>query len=330
MKILQYILIALLITPFFAHAQIGIPLADTLEVILNPETPGSFEDIKAKIESYSFDLSRSLVIWSVDGKEKLRGVGERNFTFRTGPTGKEVKLVISITTPEGEKFSKTTTILPGEVDLVWEADSYVPPFYLGKALPTSESDIRVVAIPNMVTKSGVKKQTSDLVYTWKVENSVDRSISGYGKNSITVHNNIVRESVKVEVSVSSLDGTMSAINRITIPITQSELHFYEERPLEGTRYEAVLDLGASLNQAEGSIRAEPYFVSASDYLGGLVENLWSLAGDPALPSPLSQWMITLRKKADSIGEVSISLESRNKKKLLQDARASFDLNYGKK
>ncbi len=63
--------------------------------------------------------------------------------------------------------------------LTWSSDSYVPPDYEGKALPSRGSLIKVAAIP-------VKKLTADpdqLYYRWLLDNEIVYPAQGQGKSS---------------------------------------------------------------------------------------------------------------------------------------------------
>ncbi|MBU1102635.1 hypothetical protein KJ853_03205 [Patescibacteria group bacterium] len=64
--------------------------------------------------------------------------------------------------------------------LSWSSDSYVPLGYEGKALPTQNSGIKVVAVP-------IKKLAADptkLYYRWLIDNEIAGWANGQGKSTL--------------------------------------------------------------------------------------------------------------------------------------------------
>jgi len=60
----------------------------------------------------------------------------------------QINRSISIILDSTHRIDKEIVIEPAQLDILWEStDSYVPPFYEGKALPSIESTIKVVALP---------------------------------------------------------------------------------------------------------------------------------------------------------------------------------------
>jgi hypothetical protein len=116
------------------QAQIPVGLEERLTLNTIPEKPGANQDVYAEIESYAIDLSRSQVTWLINGVIKKQGFGERTFSFKTGPLGSSMNLRVVAISPQGQSIEEEIVIQTSEVDLIWKADSYTPPFYKGKAL----------------------------------------------------------------------------------------------------------------------------------------------------------------------------------------------------
>ena len=49
---------------------------------INPEHPRSNEQVKATVSSASANISKSKVIWTLDGNLGIEGVGKKDFTFK--------------------------------------------------------------------------------------------------------------------------------------------------------------------------------------------------------------------------------------------------------
>lgn len=135
-----------------------------------------------------------------------------------------------------------------DIDLLIEADTYVPSFYKGRAEPTAGSSMRLAAIPSdygPVTK-----------YLWNVNGNLlnvsDQTIT------ITVPSN-VNEMI---VTVSAIDQNGNSIGKTTeyIPVSLPSVSFYEVNPLRGASSIAIAQR-LNLIGEEVSVRAEPYFLN---------------------------------------------------------------------
>lgn len=168
-------------TPFVSFAQTGVE--PTLGIKITPEIPGPFENVTINLTSYSTDLSRALINWSVDGKTSLSGYGRVDFSINSPAVGSQKTINISIVTQTGVSIERTVVIAPQDVDLLWESlDSYVPPFYKGRSLPSREGLIKITAVPSLRNSIGSKLDESDLVYSWSQNYNPIQKFSGYGKS----------------------------------------------------------------------------------------------------------------------------------------------------
>ncbi len=256
-KIFLFISSLLLVAGFFhiAAAQ-GMPQGanDDFFVEFSPENPGANTKVNAQTQSYSFDINRASVSWTLNGK--VSGTG-KSFSFTTGNIGSLTSVGVSILSPAGQRFSKSFFFQAADVDLLWETSSYIPPQYQGKALPISGSKIKITAIP-----WGMEIADSKLIYEWNLNNKNILDQSGTGKKTITITTSDLgndKDVIKLKVSTPSAD--ISAEKTISIKINEPKILFYEESPLEGPLYQKALNGSFSLQNPELSIRAEPYFFS---------------------------------------------------------------------
>jgi hypothetical protein len=125
-------------------------LSSELNVEIIPTYPRPNEMVFVNLALYTDDLNSADISWYQDGKNVLSGKGEVKYSFKAGSVGTETKIEIRIKLLSGASFSKTFTLNPASVDLVWEANSYVPPFYKGKALHPRQGSLKLVAMPEFV------------------------------------------------------------------------------------------------------------------------------------------------------------------------------------
>ena len=79
----QLILILILIiafTGFFAHTYAQVRDTDII-LSVSPENPNPNQNVTATLSSYSIDLDKANISWSVNGQETSMGIGKKSFYF---------------------------------------------------------------------------------------------------------------------------------------------------------------------------------------------------------------------------------------------------------
>ena len=305
-----------------AEAQSG----SDFSVQLSPEFPGPYQTVTAKLVSYSIQLDRAAVSWTLNGKSALSGVGKKEFSFTTGGIGVSSRLTVRVTDIEGT-VSKTITTVPGSVDLLWQAsNAYVPPFYRGKALPAPESAIKIVAMPNLQSGGSALRATS-LVYKWSRNYKAAEDASGYGKNVFSFKNSYLDPEESVEVEVAGMSGIGNAKGRISMAMMPPLVLFYENNPLQGILYEKSLGSSFGMPNNEIRVNAEPYFFSTSDKQANLNYS-WQLNGNSVSGAPDDPSSLILREGGGN-GTAQVALSVGAPKKILQTAGNSFIINFGR-
>src|SRR3990167_990636 len=139
--------------------------ADIL-VSVAPENPSPQETVIITLKSYLANLDSVSISWTVNGKTSAVGVGKKTFSVTAPDAGAEVRVSATIALPDGN-IEKAVVLRPAVMALLWQANNaYVPPFYKGKALPTADSQIKIVALPEI--KSGSQMVSpKNMTYAWK-------------------------------------------------------------------------------------------------------------------------------------------------------------------
>jgi hypothetical protein len=309
----------------FAYAQ-GIPGVGTpFSLSLEPQNPKPGETVSMTIESFSVDLDQSTVTWFVDGKIISSGKGVKAATVTAGGLGTEKNVEVEVDSERGQ-FTQTAAIRPTNLSIVWQAATYVPPFYKGKALESYGAAYKVVAIPEIVDGNGRRVNPKSLVYTWKKNDAIEKDQSGYGRDSfISTQTSFTREGDDIFVEVVSADG-FSTSGGITIVPQTPEIHFYEKSPLYGVLYGNELTDRLNLIHEEVTVSAEPYYFSTKSKLSSVLQYAWTL-NDSSISEFDSKDEITLRKVTGSTGSAEIGLTLTNTAKLLQGADRSLLIRY---
>jgi hypothetical protein len=297
---------------------------------ISPLFPGPNTSVKINIRSMNADLSTSQITWDLNGKTVQKGQAKTDFVFMTGEIGKKITLVITAQEEGGQTIKKTISMIPAAVDLMWEADTYTPPLYRGKALPSTDSNIRVYALPNFVSENGVKIDPKNLNYKWRENSSDAAQFSGFGKQTMTTTGAIPMGKSSISVAVTSSDGSIRAESYLDIPSVSPFIAFYNENPLEGTSYDTGNVTTLDLRGTEATIRAEPFYFSTEDKQNSQTYS-WTLNGSPTTPDSENPQLITLRKESqDIVGKATVGLSIKSLDKLFQEARSTLVVNLGNK
>lgn len=299
-------------------------ILQNLDIKVSPQNPGPDEAITVTIESYISDLDKATFSWSLNGKVVQSGVGKRSLGFVNGPSGKTTNLTVNITTVEGINITKRLSWSPVGLTILWEANTYTPPFYRGKALLAPQAEVRVVALPDSTSGSNALS-ADNFAYVWQKDGSVVTSASGYKKNYFTFPAPMPFGQTNVKVSVSSMDGSVSSEKTISPTLTQPFVLFYEDSPLIGVWYNHAIGNNFTLTQKEFSIKAAPYFFSTVDTNDSAVLKYdWSVNGNPAQNFGQT---ITLRNDAGTQGNSNITLSISGLQKIFQDAVQSLTVHF---
>jgi len=93
----------------------------------SPDTPGPYTLTTVALTSLSQNLAQSIITWSVNGEQTLSGINARRLSFKTLGPGEKTVVQVRATSPDGKEAIKELTFNPGDIDLLWEANSSVPP-----------------------------------------------------------------------------------------------------------------------------------------------------------------------------------------------------------
>lgn len=271
------LIFALFLSGFFAPVVASAGSVIAIRTV--PDTPPPDTTATVLIESFTFDIKGAYIIWKINGEVVAEGVGETSYRFTTPASGKEVFIEAFVALPGGKEFKESLRFKPSTVDLLWQADTYVPPFYKGKALPTHRSRIRAVAIPAFAAGEDAKRQ----VYAWNINRST-RAGQGTGVSTTNVEATWDGSRISLSVDVQSQDKVARASRTVSIASVKPEIRFYEHSPLYGVRYDHALSERIRVSAPEYIVRAVPYFFSKPDRDYGYLVYRWNIDGrDIELP-----------------------------------------------
>ena len=326
-KILIVVGVGVVILPAISSAQVDVnipyALSSELGIEIIPNYPRPNEPVFINLTLYTNDLGSADITWYKDGKVVLSGKGKINYSFRAGSVGEETKIEIRIKLSDGTSFTKVFSLNPASIDLVWEASSYVSPFYKGKALHSRQGILKVVAMPEFV-KNGKRVAPENLIYEWSNGIDVYQNQSGYGKNVAILNGSILGQNDKIEVLVTDPTNNLAAEGFLDIAPVDPQIVFYENDPYYGHIFDMAITSSFNLKTDEVQILAAPYFFTKER--SGLLKYEWRL-NNTSVPSLSGSRTAIFRKPEGESGQSVISLQMENTNRILQQADGRLIMNF---
>ncbi|MEY4440574.1 MAG: hypothetical protein RLY49_200 [Candidatus Parcubacteria bacterium] len=309
----------------------GLPtgIDEQISVDQTPRVPKPGEIVEIRITSYMTDLNKAKITWTQDGKVLVSQTGATVNQVQAPTSGKSTQIVITIEKEKGGTITKTITLNPADVDLLYEAQTYSPPFFKGKSLFTSESVISFIAVPNFVTSAGAQIAAENLIYTWSINGTVQQAISGYGKNTFTTKGSLIERPMKVSVEVSAINSTLKASQELTIKSTKPEVVIYENNPLLGIVYEHAVRGNFLLKRAQVDFEAIPYSFATLGKNSTDLTYAWSINGTKVTSKNPTENYLVLQNTENKDGTAVINVNVKQNQNILQNAFSNLQLDFKK-
>ena len=319
--------ISLLSTPV-AYAQTGLlGESPTVTITMSPQSPRPGDTVILSLESPLLDLAGSSITWYKDGSVIAQGLDVLNATIIAGPLGHATNVSVAVQAADGTSATAAVAIVPTQVDLLVDSDSYVPPFYQGRALPSAGTNIRLQAIPHFKRADGSSVAPTDITYTWKQDDRVLGSLSGRGKSSAILPAATLYGTSDIEVDAMSVDGVLSGRATVALPSTEPLITLYEDSPLLGLTYYRAIGGQSAMNDTEMTFAAVPYFAQARSANDPRLVYGWSVNGSNVAPSASDPSEITLNT-THSNGTATLGLEVTHTTNIYMDSKGSWGIMLG--
>lgn len=298
---------------------------NSILVNIIPENPAPNENVNITLSSYTSNLDSVLITWFLDGKKTSGGVGKKSFSLNAPASGKETVVVATVSLPDGN-IEKRIIVRPSIMVLLWQAnDSFVPPFYKGKAMPTGDSEIKVVSMPE-IRNNGNLVDINNMTYSWKLDYTNNQGSSGYGKNYFIYNNDYLDDVNNVSVVANTLDQKYSSEANIDIRTTEPKILFYKNDTNMGTLWEKSLSSGHRIENDE-IIEAAPYFISPKEIRTPTLVWKWSINNNLIEVLDFRKNLIPLKTQTGVSGTAKIKLEINNTDKVFQTATKEINVEF---
>jgi hypothetical protein len=299
-----------------------------VQFLVGPEAPGPNEQVTIEAQGVGGFLQDAKFVWQKDGRVVQSGIGQRTLTFTTGGVGVQTRIHVDIHSASTGDFSKDFTFTPANINLIWEADTTVPPLYRGKAFYSAGSKITLIALAQ-VTANGKIISPNSLSYQWSVGGEPVASASGIGRTVFSYYGNQLNQSERISLAVK-YGGSTVGTAALVLPAVNPSVMFYVKDPLRGILFDQALPSVISLLGQELTLSAQPFNFS-NESIGKTISYNWKLNGQPVTGDDTEKGVLTLRQSGSGQGQsvISLQLENSDNYKFLQNAATQLIINFGK-
>lgn len=287
---------------------------------LDPESPIPNEPATAQVISFAFDRELASYRWFVDGafQRDASGRGKWFLEFAGIAEGASRAVRVEVTTPLGITRSQNITLRPVTTALYWWANTAVPPWYKGKALPSVGSQVSLVALPNVRNREALR-------YRWQFNFTPDQKASGIGKSVYSFPLAFAfAESVQVLIE-DAAGGFYRNEASFSISPAQSAVGIYAFRPRRGIITARQADaLAATAGDALEFVAIPFFFPAGSDRS---LAYTWRLGRETIPGAPPDPWHFVLRSNPGEKGENILGVEVRDTRRNGESANAAVTATF---
>lgn len=305
------------IAPFYVSAQISANslLETNLSITSQPEYPSPYGNVTLSLNDYGGSVYGATIEWYLNDSIIPGTTNQRNIEMSVKGAGSRNTVKAIMTSPGGGKTVLSKTFEPIYVDIIVEAETHVPGFFTGRALPSVGSTVYLTALLDNGTSMG-----SNFVYLWRVNQTVLEGGPLRGRGNISFVMPQDSYSI-VSLQVSRPDGTVVAKRSTVVSGVAPQVNFYEVSALYGTESRSLQNF--NMIGSSATIKAEPYYLDSRTFNApNLIE--WTINNQRAAADN-NPYNISLEKTGNP-GRATLDFRVQNTTSFLQGASNSIDIN----
>lgn len=319
------IIAVFLFVPLLSYAQVALTgLERPLDLKMTPEHPAAGDTVTLTVSSYGVDLERSQIVWYADKKEMARGTALTSTTVDAGTLGSAKEITVIAEETDGLIGSATATVRPTEVDLLWESDSYSPPYFRGRTLSGTNATIRAQAVVRFIRADGSTIPEEDIIYSWY--KGTTRILSGRGKSSMITTGPSLFGNETLAVAAESADGLYHGRASVNITGVDPNIELYENHPLFGVLYHRALLNDATTLESELRVSAVPYFAHVTAPQDSSLVYEWRHGTTDITPDPKHPETLTINAQGYQ-GTATIDLRLTSLTDLFLRASGAWNITF---
>lgn len=287
----------------------------TLEA--SPEFPQPGESVTISLNDYGTDAYGSNITWLYDGQVVEEATNRRTVSLIAGELNTELEVKAILDKPSGKREVLSITIRPVYLDIIIEAQTRVPGFYIGRSLPSIGSMVNATALVN----DGSLR--TDLVYTWRVDRKVIEGGPIRGRDRVSFTTPRGRSSV-LSVQATEPNGNILARRTITVASVIPTINFHEVSSLFGVKRKPI-DEELILVGNTATVQAEPYNLDIRVYNNPDIAE-WKINSSVSPNQGGNPYQITFQPTGVD-ESASLSFQVRDTTQVLQGARDNIQVSF---
>lgn len=297
-----------------------------VSLVASPSVPSPGEKVTVTAVTPSFDRHTARFDWVVDGRARpdLSGSGKNTLELTAGNVGSSQRIAVSVSRKSAAAGlgggEAALTIRVADLTLTYIAETFVPKWYRGKALPVSDSVVGVVAIPEFVV-DGKRIPAERLIYRWGLDDE-HHALSGIGEQVFRIRtSDLPGTSHEVKVRVEDEAGKIKKEGTFYVVPHKPRLAIYNSTPLGGVEFRTsqIFTSGRGLFD----FIAEPFFFPVASRKE--LQWQWDVGGQPTAGNADTQYIITVDTAQYSAGALSVTASARKPDSFLSAASAALTL-----
>ncbi len=324
-----FLCVLVFVTFFFAltvHAQYDPPgIEGSVLIDMTPLHPHSGEKVHLTAQSNINDLSTALLTWTVNGKKFSSGIGLTQIDVTAGNLGESTQVTLDANI-DPYKATAHIAITPTDVDILYESDSFIPPGYRGRALPSAGTNVRVQAVTRFVRPNGSLVPPESILYVWKRNDAVLADISGFGKSSALISAPQLFSTDVISLEARTSDNSFSGVASVSYPSIEPQLLLYEDHPLFGLMMHRALSTQTFIPESEMTFDVMPYFAQAAGVADPSLHYVWRVNGKDVAPDPVRPNALTV-DAGKSAGTALVDLGLTRADNIFMNSTQSWSISF---
>jgi hypothetical protein len=269
------------------------------------------------LNDYRSGTYGSNITWVYNGNVVDEAENRRSVLVTAGVLAKETVIEAVLSKPSGGREVLRTSFTPVYLDIIIEAQTRVPEFYLGRALPSVGSMVNVTALVN---DGSIR---NDLVYTWILNRQVLEGGPIRGRNQVSFTTPMGDNSI-LSVEVTEPNGNVLTRRSIFVPSVRPSLSFHEVSSLFGVKRNPINNELIMVGNT-ATIQAEPYHLDTRVYNNPDIVQ-WKINNSISQNQGNNPYQITFQPTGFA-QSASLNFEVRDTTKVLQGARNNIRVRF---
>lgn len=287
-----------------------------------PSAPSAGETFAIEASTPTTDRNTLIFNWRVNGvsRSDLSGYGKNRILLIAGQVGAITRVSVTATRGSATVGSASTDVRTVNLSLPWTAETYVPKWYQGKALPVAKSVVRISAIPEVVI-AGRVIPPENLIYRWSFDDEKD-ALVGVGEQVFPIRmKDITGSTHQILVVVEDLNKQIHKEAGLLFTSTIPDGAVYPSTPSGGIEYRASAKTFAPPTRGVFDFQFEPFFFPVTSR--SELTYQWRIGSTPATGVPENPSILTVDTTTEAQGQVSISVTANDNDNLIPGVFASF-------